>query len=992
MGTLDKLACPQRFRPARSLKKSANLGPAANPHASSPGSNSSTSVAKFHDFQASIVDHFKKGADGEDLSKSFSQNLKALMPENVFSSHAANLQMIVSQHHSSAAVNFLNLTLFMMSNKFFEPDSDIYTQVYNWIKRRSDAGFLEYLLSISGPTAEALVEQLLPLAIEAGDARTVKKMLNSGLDPNELRCSRACRPQITPLQRACELRSLELVRVLLDAGADVNSSPSGTCSPLTCAVDHMDEDGKILDHVDIELVQVLLRAGANVNPAPNESPLINAAANCHVELVTVLLSAGADPNFFNEDHPATPLTEAVQSEGSISDIISIVRHLLQAGANAHATIYDDDEALTVLDYALCQSRVDLIQVLLEAGAHTTESTLISAVCSNLDIVKLFLSSGARVTQKVIEHAASNGESEIFWLLLDSADDGTKERSLSGALTAAIHHGKKDLIDMLCASGVELRSTPELTAAIEAAADRGDISVLRLLLNDDSTYRPSAVKSLGCSLCSSIAKGRSDITKMLLAAGADVNSQNSETKRTPLLEAILQRDADLSQRLLAAGAAVNTTNSDFLSLYNRCTVSVLPAAVAWGYYPLIRDIIGAGAEINTPESEKGKTALTVAVERGDRVTIQLLIDAGADVNASAASYFGHTALAAAVGNNDINMVRYLLALGADPNEQSLIAAVPKSPELMQIILTARLTRYQRYSRGFGSRALQYAITSSNAAMIEVLLSNGVDPNTIVRFQYGENQGWASVSFSHRRDSAFGTAIRLDRSNDLWMIQMLLRGGANPNKIVCETPNQTALLAAINKKSLRLVKTLIAAGANVNPKLVARISHTPLQLAAEQGSMDITDALLEQGADVNASPCDRYGATALQFAAIKGYLGIASVLLEKGADINASPAKVGGRTALEGASEHGRIDMLQFLLKAGAQVIGLGSEQYERARKFASKNGHIAARRLLETYHAQQLDGHAAWDLSATDVGNIEDVEFEDWTHMGQDRVDPIPGYS
>ena len=510
-----KMAClpasPNDLAQLEISKKSANLGPAANPHASSPGSDSATSVAKSADFQASIVDHFQKGADGEDLSNSFSQNLKALVPENVSSSHA-NLPMTVSQHPSSAAVNFLNLSLFMLSNKFLGPDSDISTKVYHWIKRRSDVGLLEYLLSIGGPTAEALAEQLFSLAIEEDDARTVKKILDSGLDCKELRCS-STRWSTTPLQRACQLRSLEVVRVLLNAGADVNSSPSGPYSPLSCAV-NTDQYGQI-DSVDIELVQVLLRAGAKVNPSPNESPLLQAAANCHVELVTVLLSAGADPKFSVEDCGDTPLICAVASEGSISDIVSIVRHLLKAGADVHAATDYDNEVLTVLQHALYQSNVGLIQVLLEGGAHITESTLIDAVnARKSNIVKLFLSSGARVTQKVIEVAASNAESEIFWLLLDSVDDGTKESSRSGALTQAICYGKKDLIDALSASGVKLRSTSQLTAAIEAAAARGDISVLRLLLNDDSTYRASAVKSLGCSLSRAIANGRSDITEML----------------------------------------------------------------------------------------------------------------------------------------------------------------------------------------------------------------------------------------------------------------------------------------------------------------------------------------------------------------------------------------------------------------------------------------------------------------------------------------------
>lgn len=49
----------------------------------------------------------------------------------------------------------------------------------------------------------------------------------------------------------------------------------------------------------------------------------------------------------------------------------------------------------------------------------------------------------------------------------------------------------------------------------AAADRGDISVFRLLLSDNSRYRPTVIESLHSSLPAAIAKGRNDITEMLL---------------------------------------------------------------------------------------------------------------------------------------------------------------------------------------------------------------------------------------------------------------------------------------------------------------------------------------------------------------------------------------------------------------------------------------------------------------------------------------------
>ncbi|KIW72763.1 hypothetical protein PV04_00938 [Phialophora macrospora] len=940
----------------------------------------------------------------------------------------------------------VNLALFMVSNKVAGSQRGIGVEVYHWVKGQGNSELFEYLLSLQDPTAEALTEHLFSISIENKDVHIVRRILDSGLDPNELKCSDRWGTQITPLQRACQLGSPELVRALLDAKADVNVVPPGSYPPLILALESIcqareaadygsepedydnepeDYDNEPEDSQAIKLVRILLRAGANLNPDGYQSPLAIAASYAHLELVTFLLRKGADPNFPLGDRSDAPLVLAMCSERPLSDVVSTVRTLVQAGADVNFSFIDGDDDdrkdMTVLDFA-CEQRVtEVVKVLLEGGARTTEQALINAILRrDSHCVNLLIRYHAPVTERTLGFAVTWGADTICRLLLSSAEESVKGRCRMTMFTKAIESGNRRLMEELSASGIELQSTVELTEAIEAAAERGDIAIFRLLLNEDSRYRDTVLRSLGDSLYLTIAHKRRYVTEILLAAGADVNgSKNgrarfvaydafvkgaSDTGRTPLHAAMYLMDTALSQRLLTSGAAVNVLSSE------GHTYSVLPLAVAWGQHQLIKILLDKGAETDacsevsmSSSNDDRKSAVTVAAEKNDLKSIQLLVEAGADVNAP---FGGITALAAAVQNGNTEIINYLvdhgakpdqkclniaiknstnddlvehiLAIGPDVTEEDLLAAADRYPARMRMILNAKKKRYGRYPRAFGSQTLQHAIASSSTSMVQLLLEYGINSATIVRkYSTSERIPHAGLRWN---ESAFGTAIRLDMTEDLSLVRRLLKADADPNKIVSEEPTHTALLAAIARNSTKLVDMLVSAGANVNPRLVHGISRTPLQLAVEQGSMDIVNVLLEKGAEVNAPAYDQYGATALQFAAIKGFLGAASTLLEKHADVNAPAAKVGGRTALEGASEHGRIDMIQLLLNAGARVFGEGSRQFERARDLASENGHRAARRLLENYRAQppSLPGNPRLSTMGNDNGE-GDLSLADLTY-------------
>lgn len=93
----------------------------------------------------------------------------------------------------------------------------------------------------------------------------------------------------TLLSRAAGCEScLELLRLLLAAGADVNHADADGCTPLYRACTAFNTDG----------ARLLVEGGADVNAATREgeTPLMNAALGNHAEMVKILLQAGAEVN------------------------------------------------------------------------------------------------------------------------------------------------------------------------------------------------------------------------------------------------------------------------------------------------------------------------------------------------------------------------------------------------------------------------------------------------------------------------------------------------------------------------------------------------------------------------------------------------------------------------------------------------------------------------------------------------------------------------
>jgi hypothetical protein len=146
-------------------------------------------------------------------------------------------------------------------------------------------------------------EYEIPLfeAIAQKDNEVVKKMITSGFDVNTKN-----RGGLTALHVAVENENLEIIRFLLNRGANVNAKTKSRRTPIMM-IEGGDEENAL------EIFKLLTEKGADVNVLneDKETPLMVACEDDNLELVKILLEAGANPNLKNEDgETAMQLTDS----------------------------------------------------------------------------------------------------------------------------------------------------------------------------------------------------------------------------------------------------------------------------------------------------------------------------------------------------------------------------------------------------------------------------------------------------------------------------------------------------------------------------------------------------------------------------------------------------------------------------------------------------------------------------------------------------------
>uniref|UniRef100_A0A8C4JNM2 Ankyrin repeat and KH domain-containing protein 1-like n=1 Tax=Dromaius novaehollandiae TaxID=8790 RepID=A0A8C4JNM2_DRONO len=727
---------------------------------------------------------------------------------------------------------------------------------------------LEYGAGINTHSNE-FKESALTLACYKGHLDMVRFLLEAGADQEH-----KTDEMHTALMEACMDGHVEVARLLLDSGAQVNMPADSFESPLTLAA--------CGGHV--ELAALLIERGANLEEVNDEgyTPLMEAAREGHEEMVALLLAQGANINAQTEETQETALTLACC--GGFSEVadflikagadielgcstplmeaaqeghLELVKYLLAAGANVHATTATGDTALT---YACENGHTDVADVLLQAGAdleHESEGgrtpLMKAARAGHLCTVQFLISKGANVNRAtanndhtVVSLACAGGHLAVVELLLAHGADPTHRlKDGSTMLIEAAKGGHTNVVSYLLDYPNNVLSVPaadlsQLTppSQDQSQVPRVPVHTLAMVVppqEPDRTPQENSPPLLGVTesnhdtaLTLACAGGHEELVSVLIARGANIEHRDKKGF-TPLILAATAGHVGVVEILLDKGGDIEAQSE-------RTKDTPLSLACSGGRQEVVDLLLARGAN-KEHRNVSDYTPLSLAASGGYVNIIKILLNAGAEINSRTGSKLGISPLMLAAMNGHVPAVKLLLDMGSDINAQ---------------IETNRNT------------ALTLACFQGRAEVVSLLLDR-------------------KANVEHRAKTGLTPLMEAASGGYAEVGRVLLDKGADVNAPPVPSSRDTALTIAADKGHYKFCELLINRGAHIDVR--NKKGNTPLWLAANGGHYDVVQLLVQAGADVDAA--DNRKITPLMSAFRKGHVKVVQFLVK---EVNQFPSDI------------------------------------------------------------------------------------------------------
>ena len=338
-------------------------------------------------------------------------------------------------------------------------------------------------------------------------------------------------------------------------------------------------------------------------------------------------------------------------------------------------------------------------------------------------------------------------------------------------------------------------SPSLDPDYRAVLRSGDVHTLRQPLDHGAS--PNARDAAGNTpLMHAAVYGDLPSLRLLIERGADVNATNA-AGATALMRAAF--DSEKIRLLLKHGADVRARSA----LGN---TALMLAARPWNSHRAVDLLLSRGADAKAT-NRFGATALMAAAAGGDRKSVRLLIQHGAEVNAQPGTGHGdfilgggRSALMWAAYRGDVAILKLLIDAGADVNAEGAMGTPLSQAAWANHTAAARRliergARVNQTAQMDGYTPLHWAASTEerDTALVKLLLDHGADPNR----GGGENV----EAFMGTPQTPLMLARRRGETPILAALSTAGAVNATPDRVPVKAPASRVLPAKLDPAALR-----------------------------------------------------------------------------------------------------------------------------------------------------------------------------------------------
>lgn len=623
---------------------------------------------------------------------------------------------------------------------------------------------------MQGMLPTRLLRNALFLAIRTGNLDVIVQLIEYGADTNS-----NCEKYGGVFDFALKCGHMAVVQFLLDKGSKFKGPK-----------EHWESTLNLLTRIKAP------NRGSNVlrNLNPRYTDPIPAEGQATIRLLVENGSSSASE---------ANLREQVLQEAASQGFIEVIQLLVDKGVNINAC--NDEKKGDALLRASWMGHDLVVQFLLDSGAdaasshanvacffdgcHKTRHTPLDAVLDR------FLPPLRRRFGPDLDLLSDLSCSDIniaCSLLEKDIELNVHDERIGILLQYAAREGNSSFIQTLLAKGVDVNMNSLYHGnALQAASRAGNVAMTDLLLKSGANVHAEGGEYLN-ALNAAISGGYTDVVELLLNNGASLDSPAKLPFDNVVQFACSQGNEAVMMLLIRRGANVNMPGRLPCNTWERHDLrSLLHIAVLEGHIKIIHLLIDSGANINATDGIWG-TALQSACYRGKLTAVGSLLERGADLCCQGAEYGSPLYVAAYQGHQTI--CQLLLEWGADLNAPggrygSVLQAscVSRKTMLVQHLLDAGAD--VNTQNGEYGNALQAACVMNSPKIVQLLLDYGADPCAL-----GKHDGALEAAAYEGHNRVVQLLLRRDdipakRYENA--LQAVLNGvAAKPNNIYYDSP--------------------------------------------------------------------------------------------------------------------------------------------------------------------------------------------------------------